>query len=151
MIERSWKIKFGKLKIGVTKKIIDFSNLIFQLHCIITPVILDLLACSLPKTIIKFHQLFKYVKKDAIFSSIRWENGRYIFGWCSLLGTVCLLPHYGMILRLFIVYIILVRFRVIFIHFLPCTSLVVLNFLLYSGMKKVLCSIHYENFFSYLF
>ena len=84
----SQKIKFGKLKIGVNKKILDFSSLIFQLHPIISTVILDQMACFLPKTNTKFHQLFKYVKKDAIFSSIRWENGRNIFGWRSLLGTV---------------------------------------------------------------
>ena len=84
----SWKIKFGKIKSGVlalqiyivTKKIFEFSNLIFQLHLIITPLMLDWLACSLPKTNTTFHQLFKYVKKDAIFSSIRWENRRNIFG-----------------------------------------------------------------------
>ena len=85
---RSWKIKFGKLKIGVTKKIIDFSKLDFQLNPIITSLILDQLAYSLPKTNTTFHQVFKYVKKDAIFPSIRWENSRNIFGPCSLIETV---------------------------------------------------------------
>ena len=88
MIGRSLNIKFGKLKIGVNKKILDFSSLIFQLHPIISTVILDQMACFLPKTNTKFHQLFKYVKEDAIFSSIRWEKGRNIFGWRSLLSTV---------------------------------------------------------------
>ena len=49
------EVKIGKLKIGVTKKIMDFSNLIFQLHPIITPLILDQLACSLPKSNTTFH------------------------------------------------------------------------------------------------
>ena len=49
----------------------DFYKLDFQLHPIITPPILDQLACSFPKTKTTFHQLFKYVKKDANFSSIR--------------------------------------------------------------------------------
>ena len=70
-VGRSQKIKFGKLKIGVTKKKWIFPHLIFQLLPIITPLILDQFACSLPKTNITFHQLFKYVKKDANFSSIR--------------------------------------------------------------------------------
>ena len=69
-LRRSLNIKFGKLKIGVNKKIIDFSNLIFQLHPIITPLILDQFACSLPKTNTTFHQLFKYVKKEAIFQQL---------------------------------------------------------------------------------
>ena len=53
MIRRSWKIKFGKLKIGVTKKIMD---MIFQLLPIITPQILDQLTCSLPKNVTTFHR-----------------------------------------------------------------------------------------------
>ena len=63
---------------------------------IIIPVIFKQMACSLPKSNTKFHQLFKYVKKDAIFSSIRWENSKNIFGWRSLLGTVGMVfsvPH----------------------------------------------------------
>ena len=72
------------------KKISDFSNLIFQLHPIITPLILDQLACSLPKTNTTFHQLFKYAKKDATFSSIIWENSRNIFGRIYLRSTVCI-------------------------------------------------------------
>jgi len=79
---------FGTLNLYFFKKKWIFLNSIFQLHPIISPVILDQMACFLPKTNTKFHQLFKYVKKDAIFSSIRWENGRNIFGWRSLLGTV---------------------------------------------------------------
>ena len=50
-----------------------FSNLFFQLHPIITLLILDQLACSLLKINTTFHQLFKYATKDATFSSIRWE------------------------------------------------------------------------------
>ena len=88
MIGRSLNIKFGKLKIGVTKKKWIFPNLIFQLHPIITQLILNQFACSLPKTNTTFHQLFKYVKKEAIFSSIRGENSRNIFGPCSTRGTV---------------------------------------------------------------
>ena len=68
-----------------------FPNMTFQLHPIITPLILDQLACSLPKTNTTFHQLFKYVTKDANFSSIRWENSRNIFGPCSLRSTVLFL------------------------------------------------------------
>ena len=55
---RSWTIK--SIIILVT-----FSILIFQLHPIITLLILDQLACSLPKTNTTFHQLFKYATKDA--------------------------------------------------------------------------------------
>ena len=88
MIGRSLNIKFGKLKIGVTKKKWIFPNLIFQLHPIITQLILNQFACSLPKTNTTFHQLFKYVKKEEIFSSIRGENSRNIFGPCSMRGTV---------------------------------------------------------------
>ena len=51
MIGLSWKIKFGKLKIGVTKKIMD---LIVQLLPIITK--LDLFSCSLPKNETSFHR-----------------------------------------------------------------------------------------------
>ena len=65
MIGRSWTIK---------SIIFLVTFLILKLHPIITWLILDELACSLPKTNSTFHQLFKYVKKDAIFSSIRWEN-----------------------------------------------------------------------------
>ena len=90
MIGRSLNIKFGKLKIGVTKKKWIFPNLIFQLHPIITQLILNQFACSLPKTNTTFHQLFKYVKKEEIFSSIRGENCRNIFGPCSTRGTVYL-------------------------------------------------------------
>ena len=53
MIRRSWKFKFGKLKIGVTKKIID---MIFQLLPIITPQIFDQLTCSLLKNVTTFHR-----------------------------------------------------------------------------------------------
>ena len=53
-------LRFGK------KKWI-FPNLIFQLHPIITSLILDQLACSLPKSNTTFHQIFKYVKKGANF------------------------------------------------------------------------------------
>ena len=67
-----------------------FFDLIFQLQPIINPLILDQLACSLPKTNTTFHQLFKYVKKDAIFSTIRRENNRNIFGQRSLIDTVAL-------------------------------------------------------------
>ena len=62
---------FGTLNLHLDKKNWIFPNLIFQLHPIITPLILDQLACSLPKTNTTFHQLFKYAKKDATFSSIR--------------------------------------------------------------------------------
>ena len=71
---------FGFLNLHFDQKKWIFTNLIFQLHPIITPPILDQSACSLPKTNTTFHQLFKYVKKDANFSSIRWENSRNIFG-----------------------------------------------------------------------
>ena len=63
-----------------------FPNLIFQLHPITSPLILDQLACSLPKTNTTFHWLFIYVKKNATFSSIRWEYNRNIFG--QLLSTL---------------------------------------------------------------
>ena len=53
MIGRNWKIKFGKLKIGVTKKIM---NLIVQLLPNITPLILDQFTCSLPKNVTTFHR-----------------------------------------------------------------------------------------------
>ena len=46
---RSWKIEFGKLKICVTKKIV-------QLLPIITLLILDQLTCSLPKNVTTFHR-----------------------------------------------------------------------------------------------
>merc|ERR1712131_377079 len=75
---------FGTLNLRFDKK-----NWIFQLHPIITQLILDQFACSLPKTNTTFHQLFKYVKKGEIFSSIRGKNSRNIFGPCSTLGTVC--------------------------------------------------------------
>ena len=45
---------------------------------------------TLPKTNTTFHQLFKYVKKDAIFSTIRRENNRNIFVPRSLIDTVIL-------------------------------------------------------------
>ena len=97
MIGRSLNIKFGKLKIGVTKKKWIFPNLIFQLHPIITQLILNQFACSLPKTNTTFHQLFKYVKKEEIFSSIRGENSRNIFGPCSMRGTVHHYQNYNKI------------------------------------------------------
>ena len=53
MMRRSWKIKFGKLNIGVSKKIKD---LIVQLLPIITPLILDQFSCSLPKNVTTFHK-----------------------------------------------------------------------------------------------
>ena len=46
---RSWKIEFGKLKIGVTKKIV-------QLLPIITLLILDQFTCSLPKNVTTFQR-----------------------------------------------------------------------------------------------
>ena len=79
---------FGTLNLRFGKKKWIFPNLIFQLHPIITQLILNQFACSLPKTNTTFHQLFKYVKKEEIFSSIRGENSRNIFGPCSTLGTV---------------------------------------------------------------
>ena len=48
MIGRSWIIKFGKIYYL-------FPNLIFQLLCIITPLILDQLTWSLPKNVTTFH------------------------------------------------------------------------------------------------
>ena len=68
-------------------------DLIVRLLPIITLLILYQLACSLPKTNTKFHQLFKCVKKDAIFSSSRWENGGNIFGPRSLRDTVLQKSH----------------------------------------------------------
>ena len=53
MMGRSWKIEFGKLNIGVSKKIKD---LIVQLLPIITPLILDQFSCSLPKNVTTFHK-----------------------------------------------------------------------------------------------
>ena len=47
------KIEFGKLKIGVTKKIM---NLIVQLLPNISPLILDQFTCSLPKNVTTFHR-----------------------------------------------------------------------------------------------
>ena len=49
MIGRSWKIEFGKLKIG-------WLDLIVQLLPIITPLILDQFTCSLPKNVTTFHR-----------------------------------------------------------------------------------------------
>ena len=68
-----------------------FPTLIFQLHPIVTSLILDQLACSIPKTNTTFHQLFKYAKKVATFSSILWENSRNIFGRRCLWSTVPIL------------------------------------------------------------
>ena len=62
---------FGTLNLQFVKKKLIFPNSIFQLHPIETPLILDQLACSLPKTNTTFHQLFKYFKKNANFLSIR--------------------------------------------------------------------------------
>ena len=96
MVGRRRETKSGKIPylfgyyvnlLGFTRKWI-FQNLIFQLHPIITPLILDQFACSLPNTNTTFYQLFKYVKKEEFFSSIRGENGRNIFGPCSLRSTV---------------------------------------------------------------
>ena len=80
--------RFWHFKITFWQKKWIFPNLIFQLHPIITQLILNQFACSLPKTNTTFHQLFKYVKKEEIFSSIRGENSRNIFGPCSTRGTV---------------------------------------------------------------
>merc|ERR1712198_368918 len=55
---------------------------------ILLPVKSSYFASSLPKTNTTFHQLFKYVKKEELFSSIRGENSRNIFGPCSLRSTV---------------------------------------------------------------
>ena len=79
---------FGTLNLRFGKKKWIFPNLIFQLHPIITQLILNQFACSLPKTNTTFHQLFKYAKKDATFSSIIWENSRNIFGRRYLRSTV---------------------------------------------------------------
>ena len=79
---------FWHFKLTFWQKNGFFLDVIFQLHPIINPLILDQLACSLPKTNTTFHQLFKYVKKDAIFSTIRGENIRNIFGSRSLIDTV---------------------------------------------------------------
>ena len=46
--------------LGFTRKWI-FQNLIFQLHPIITPPIMDQLTCSLPKNVTTFHE-----KEDGI-------------------------------------------------------------------------------------
>ena len=63
MIGWSWKIKFWKIHYlfgyyvnlhGFSRKWI-LQNLIFQLHPIITPLIMDQLACSLPKNVSTFH------------------------------------------------------------------------------------------------
>ena len=80
--------RFWHFKFTFWQKKWIFPNLIFQLHPIITQLILNQFACSLPKTNTTFHQLFKYVKKEEIFSSIRGENSRNIFGPCSMRGTV---------------------------------------------------------------
>ena len=86
---KNWNWCFGTLQIYIgTKKIMDFSNLIFQLHPIITSLILDQLACSLPKSNTTFHQIFKYVKKGANFPFFEWENSKYIFGRRSSIETV---------------------------------------------------------------
>ena len=47
-----------------------YFDLIFQHHPIIASLIFDQLACSLPKSNNTFHQLFKYVKKYAIFHQL---------------------------------------------------------------------------------
>ena len=82
------KWAFLALQIYILAKKWIFPNLFFQLHPIITQLILNQFACSLPKTNTTFHQLYKYVKIEEIFSSIRGENSRNIFGPCSTLGTV---------------------------------------------------------------
>ena len=79
---------FGTLNLYFDQKKWIFPKSIFQLYPIITSLILDKLACSLPKTNTTFNQLFKYAKKDANFSSIRWENSRNIFGRCYLQSTL---------------------------------------------------------------
>ena len=58
------KWAFLALQIYVLAKKWIFPNLIFQLHPIITQLILNQFACSLPKTNTTFHQLFKYVSKS---------------------------------------------------------------------------------------
>ena len=68
MIGRSLNIKFGKLKIGVTKKIM---NLIVQLLPNITPLILDQFKCSLPKNVTTFHG-----QKDGIIHFCLTPNKR---------------------------------------------------------------------------
>ena len=49
LIGRSWKIKSNQ-------PILIFSNSIFQLLSIITPLLLDQLTCSLPKNVTTFHK-----------------------------------------------------------------------------------------------
>ena len=60
----------GTLNLHFDEKNLIFPNLIFQLHPIITPLILDQLACSLPKTNTTFHELSEYDKNDTICSLI---------------------------------------------------------------------------------
>ena len=79
---------FDTLNLHFDKKKWIFPNLIFQLHPIITSLILDQLACSLPKSNTTFHQIFKYVKKGANFPFFEWENSKYIFGRRSSIETV---------------------------------------------------------------
>ena len=96
---------FDTLNLHFDKKKWIFPNLIFQLHPIITSLILDQLACSLPKSNTTFHQIFKYVKKGANFPFFEWENSKYIFGRRSSIETVeCFmgfLEHFGPIYQSF--------------------------------------------------
>ena len=77
MIRRSWKIKFGKLKIGVTKRIMD---MIFQLLLIITQQIFYQFTCSLPKNVTTFHR-----QQDEIIHFCLSPNKRAVLAiWMKL-------------------------------------------------------------------
>ena len=80
---------FGTLNLHFDKKM-DFSKFDFITTSNHNFTNMDQFACSLPKTNTIFHQLYKYVKKDSIFSSIRWESSINIFGRRSLIDTVCM-------------------------------------------------------------
>ena len=74
---RSWKFKFGKLNIGVSKKIKD---LIVQLLPIITPLILDQFSCSLPKNVTTFHK-----QQDGIIHFYLSSNKRGVLAlWINI-------------------------------------------------------------------
>ena len=73
LIGRSWKIKSNQ-------PILIFSNSIFQLLSIITPLLLDQLTCSLPKNVTTFHE-----EQDGIIHFCLSPYKMGIFGTLNLL------------------------------------------------------------------
>ena len=121
MIRRSWKIKFGKLKIGVTKKIMD---MIFQLLPIITPQILEQMTCSLPKNVTTFH---------------RQEDGIIHF---------CLSPNKRGVLAL-LIYIFTKKIMNLIVQLLPIINTLILDKFSCSLPKNVTTFHGNHSFMSY--